>query len=89
MQEIQTEINLHTDIPTLEQPPDKIPIELLDAYNRRLRAPYQSLYEHLTEFFPEKQSYPRQLFELAMLSLWIAGTQMIYMEKVNAIKLLL
>lgn len=80
-QAIQTELQSNIYFPPLSEPPQEIPLSILETYDAKIREPYKPLFEKLHELFPEQDSYPEMLIELAMLSLWIAGTQMIYMEK--------
>lgn len=81
MQKIQQEIMNNTVVPVSNDVPTAVPPEILSNYDKLIRRPYLPAFEKLKILFPEPHSEPERLMEMAMLALWIAGSQMIYMEK--------
>ncbi|WP_371803387.1 SIR2 family protein [Candidatus Lokiarchaeum ossiferum] len=81
LQAIQKEITEKTVIPVSNTEPPVISEEILKTYDDLIRSKFMPAFLQLKKLFPEPDSYPEMLMEMAILALWIAGTQVIYAEK--------
>lgn len=59
----------------------EIPQETLVKYDLIVRRKFIPVLEKINEVFGEGYSYARSLVEMIILSLWIAGTQMMFVEE--------
>jgi uncharacterized membrane protein len=59
----------------------EIPREILDKYDSLVRRRFIPVLDKINEVFGDGYSYARSLVEMVILSLWIAGTQMMFVEE--------